>query len=132
MVFSKSTGAAGAWRRAIVYTPPGYDADTRKRYPVLYLQHGAGENETSWMNQGHANFILDNLIAAGKAKPMIIVNENGLPPSGVNAAAFPEFDTVIAKDLVPFIDKTFVLTRSASSARWQDCPWAAARRCASA
>ena len=105
--FSKSTGAAGAWRRAIVYTPPGYDEDTRKRYPVLYLQHGAGENETSWMNQGHANFILDNLIAAGKAKPMIIVNENGLPPSGVNAAAFPEFDTVIAKDLVPFIDKTF-------------------------
>jgi enterochelin esterase family protein len=65
-----------AWRHIYIYTPPGYDTSTA-RYPVLYLQHGAGENETSWANQGHENFIMDNLIAAGKTKPMIIVNENG-------------------------------------------------------
>ena len=63
----------GKWRRANVYTPPDYDQHPRTRYPVLYLQHGAGENERGWMEQGRANFILDNLIAAGKAKPMIVV-----------------------------------------------------------
>lgn len=67
---SKTTGE---WRRAVVYTPPDYDANTRTRYPVLYLQHGATEDETSWTNQGHANFILDNLIAQKKAEPMIVV-----------------------------------------------------------
>ena len=71
---SKTTGE---WRRAMVYTPPGYDLDTRTRYPVLYLQHGAGEDETGWTKQGRANFILDNLIAEKKAKPMIMVNDRG-------------------------------------------------------
>ena len=61
----------GSWRHALVYTPPGYDAQTKMRYPVLYLQHGAGEDETGWTRQGHANFILDNLIASGTSKPMI-------------------------------------------------------------
>lgn len=65
------------WRRAFVYTPPGYDNNVKLRYPVLYLQHGAGEDETGWSIQGHMNFILDNLIAAGKAKPMIVVMDNG-------------------------------------------------------
>jgi enterochelin esterase-like enzyme len=72
--FSKSTNA---WRRCFVYTPPDYDKDPGKRYPVLYLQHGAGEDETGWGSQGHANLILDNLLAAGKAKPFIIVMDNG-------------------------------------------------------
>ncbi|MEO8313729.1 MAG: alpha/beta hydrolase-fold protein [Pseudomonadota bacterium] len=67
---------ANAWRQAYIYTPPGYDSSS-KRYPVLYLQHGAGEDETGWSRQGRMNFILDNLIAAGKAKPMIVVMENG-------------------------------------------------------
>jgi enterochelin esterase family protein len=71
---SKATGKP---RRAMVYTPPGYDASPSVRYPVLYLQHGAGEDERGWTNQGKANFILDNLIAAGKAKPMIVVMANG-------------------------------------------------------
>jgi enterochelin esterase-like enzyme len=66
-----------AWRHIMVYAPPGYDANTSQRYPVLYLQHGATENYTSWTRQGRANFILDNLIAEGKAKPMIIVMETG-------------------------------------------------------
>ncbi len=66
-----------AWRRCFVYTPPDYDKNPSARYPVLYLQHGAGEDETGWGNQGHANLILDNLIAAGRAKPMLIVMNNG-------------------------------------------------------
>src|SRR4051812_31175034 len=78
--FSKSTGAT---RRIFVYTPPGYDKSTT-RYPVLYLQHGYGEDESGWSDQGHENFILDNLIASGRAKPMIIVNENGLPGPDFN------------------------------------------------
>ncbi len=65
-----------ATRRAFIYTPPNYDSTT-ERYPVLYLQHGAGEDETGWYAQGRVNFIMDNLIAEGKAKPMIIVMENG-------------------------------------------------------
>ncbi|MBP1639531.1 MAG: esterase [Bacteroidetes bacterium] len=63
-------------RRVYIYTPPGYDKDSKK-YPVLYLQHGMGENETGWGNQGHANLIMDNLIAEGKSVPFIIVMENG-------------------------------------------------------
>ena len=123
--FSKSTGTNGAWRRVFVYTPPGYDEQRNTRYPVLYLQHGAGENETSWTNQGHANFILDNAIAAGTIKPMILVNENGLPPAGQTggraagapaargrggamiANRFAELDAVMSRDLIPFIDRTF-------------------------
>src|ERR1017187_7421744 len=64
-------------RRCYVYTPPDYDKDPNTRSRVLYLQHGAGEDETGWGNQGHANLIVDNLITDGKAKPFIIVMENG-------------------------------------------------------
>ena len=64
-------------RRVYIYTPPGYDKNAKKRYPVLYLQHGMGEDETGWGNQGHANLIMDNLIAEGKITPFIIVMENG-------------------------------------------------------
>ena len=71
---SKVTGQT---RHVMVYTPPGYDADPKKRYPVLYLQHGGGEDETGWARQGHMNFILDNLIAEKKAVPMIVVMEKG-------------------------------------------------------
>ncbi len=71
--FSKVTGK---WRRCYVYTPPDYDANSKGRYPVLYLLHGWGENEQGWHIQGHADLILDNLIAAGKAKPMLVVMDN--------------------------------------------------------
>ena len=91
--FSKVTGK---WRRSFVYTPPDYDTNTRGRYPVLYLLHGWGEDETGWYRQGHVDLILDNLIAAGKAKPMIIVmdNLNAVKP-GESAAIFG------ARGLVP-------------------------------
>jgi enterochelin esterase-like enzyme len=67
----------GKWRRAFVYTPPDYEKNFSRRYPVLYLLHGAGENERGWSLQGHMNFIMDNLIAAKKAVPMIVVMDNG-------------------------------------------------------
>lgn len=64
-------------RRVYIYTPPDYEKKNKKRYPVLYLQHGMGEDETGWGNQGRANLIMDNLIAEGKCTPFIIVMENG-------------------------------------------------------
>lgn len=84
--FSKVTGK---WRRCFVYTPPDYGTNARGRYPVLYLLHGWGEDETGWYTQGHVDFIMDNLIAAGKAKPMIVVmdNLNAVKP-GESAAIF--------------------------------------------
>lgn len=106
----------GAWRRAYVYTPPGYDTDTKTRYPVLYLQHGAGENATSWTKQGRAHLILDNLIAAGKAKPMIVVMDTGYAtrpdatpvqgPTG-NPQIPNAFEDVVVSDLIPTIDGAF-------------------------
>jgi beta-glucosidase len=103
---------AGTARRAIVYTPPGYDGDPRRRYPVLYLQHGAGESERAWTEQGRAHLILDNLIAEGKAGPMIMVMDLGyglragqLPkPGSRNNEAFPE---IVISDLIPEIDKAY-------------------------
>ncbi len=78
---SKLTNSVIA-RPAYVYTPPDYDKDTTKRYPVLYLQHGWGENEFAWWNQGRANLIMDNLLAEGKSKPFIIVMTYGLTNEG--------------------------------------------------
>ena len=72
--FSKTTKNI---RRVYIYTPADYDKNNKKHYPVLYLQHGMGEDETGWGNQGHANLIMDNLIAEGKVTPFIIVMENG-------------------------------------------------------
>ena len=69
-----------AWRHIFVYTPPGYDASLKTRYPVLYLQHGGGEDERVWTEMGHTNLILDNLLAAGKIKPFIVVMETSAVP----------------------------------------------------
>lgn len=105
--FSKVTNS---WRRCFVYTPAEYDKNTTKRYPVLYLQHGSGEDETGWPTQGKANFILDNLIAAGKAVPMIIVMDNGYAVKASQAApgrgAFP-FEDVLIGEIIPMIDASF-------------------------
>ncbi len=108
----------GAWRRCLVYTPPGYDTQTKLRYPVLYLQHGAGENERGWNNQGRVSFILDNLLAEGKAKPMLIVMDHGYATKPGEGAAAPAprpagqfasttFEEVIINELIPLIDATY-------------------------
>jgi enterochelin esterase-like enzyme len=103
-----SSKTAGAWRRIYVYTPPGYDSGTTVRYPVLYLQHGAGEDESGWTNQGRAGFILDNLIAAGKAKPMIVVMEQGYANRVGSTQPQPGlFEGVFINDLIPMIDATY-------------------------
>src|ERR1019366_4979769 len=79
VIFSSTNSAV---HRAFVYTPPDYYKSTNKRYPVLYLQHGWGEDETAWFNQGRANLIMDNLIAEGKTRPFIIVTTYGLTNEG--------------------------------------------------
>lgn len=105
----------GLWRRCFVYTPPDYDSNLSARYPVLYLQHGMGEDETGWTFQGHANLILDSLIAEKKAVPMIIVMDNGYasvpsgpfgPPPGAGAG-MSTFEDVMIKEVIPMIDSTF-------------------------
>lgn len=101
--FSKTNSA---WRRAYVYTPPGYDQNPKQRYPVLYLQHGSGEDERGWTTQGKAHFILDNLIAAGKAKPMLVVMEQGY--AFAPGTTQPNlFDQLVLNDLIPEIDAAF-------------------------
>src|ERR1041385_7439014 len=129
--FSKSSNTN---RHAFVYTPPGYDKDTKKRYPVLYLQHGAGEDETGWGHQGHAGWIMDNLLAEGKTKPFIIAMEFGGNPfagrRSTNAPAasaganrtnnaatpggrppfnfnFSAFEHTLVDDFIPYIDGNF-------------------------
>ena len=85
LFWSKSTNQL---RRAFVYTPPTYDASKKTKYPVLYLQHGWGENEYGWSNQGHANIIMDNLIADGKIEPFIVVMTYGMTNEGFRPGAF--------------------------------------------
>jgi enterochelin esterase family protein len=113
--FAKTSNSV---RRAYIYTPPGYDKDNSKRYPVLYLQHGMGENETGWGNQGHANLIMDNLIAEGKAVPFIIVMENSSvkferprePRTGGamgNMDFAGEFRNVLFNDLIPYVEANY-------------------------
>jgi enterochelin esterase family protein len=129
LYFSKSTNKN---RRCYVYTPPDYDKDTSARYPVLYLQHGAGEDETGWGNQGHANLIMDNLIAAGKARPFIIVMDNGggnvfggfkgkggfkgakseAPKGAKGGKGFGRFNVaafekLLTEELIPFVDANY-------------------------
>jgi enterochelin esterase family protein len=117
----------GEQRRLHVYTPPGYDSGKAK-YPVFYLLHGGGDEDSGWSTIGRAGFILDNLIAAKKAKPMIVVMPNGslprppvvpgAPPNPAANAAFQErFASELLKDVVPFVEKNFrVLTGSANRA----------------
>ncbi|MEJ2495072.1 MAG: alpha/beta hydrolase-fold protein, partial [Ignavibacteriaceae bacterium] len=120
LYFSKSNNGM---RRCFVYTPPDYNKDTEKRYPVLYLQHGGGEDETGWPNQGRTNLIMDNLIADGKAKPFIIVMDNGswrMPgqdrpprPGDRSAGTWPPagwadgFKKTMIEDIIPMIDENY-------------------------
>lgn len=119
------SAVTGTRRHALVYLPPGYDTQARTRYPVLYLQHGAGGDETDWIREGRANVILDNLIAAGRAEPMIVVMANGYarragesPPRTAPAVGSPQmwqamqrmtetFEDDMTQALIPVIDRTF-------------------------
>lgn len=105
-------------RRAFVYTPPGYGKNSKTRYPVLYLQHGWGEDETAWSNQGHANLIMDNLIAEGKIQPFIIVMTYGMTNDvkfgGMRSFKIEPFQTVLVDELIPYVDANFQTIAKAS------------------
>ena len=109
---SKSTGEV---KTAWVYTPPTYGKNPKERFPVLYLQHGWGENETSWSVQGRAGIIMDNLLAEGKCKPFIIVMTYGMTNDvkfgKLHEFTAKEFETVLVDELVPYVDSHF-LTKS--------------------
>jgi enterochelin esterase-like enzyme len=117
--FSKVTNT---WRRLFVYTPPGYESNITDQYPVVYIQHGGGEDERGWAVQGKTDIILDNLIAEGKAKPMIIVISNGNVSTGrggggYSSAGMAAFKDEMTRNIVPFIDKNYrTLTDAANRA----------------
>jgi enterochelin esterase family protein len=110
-------------RRCFVYTPAGYEKDISNQYPVLYLQHGGGEDETGWSAQGRVNLIMDNLIAEGKVKPFIIVMDNGTwrrpegnrPPQAGERPAGPwppegwadVFMKTMVEEIIPMIDANY-------------------------
>jgi enterochelin esterase family protein len=115
---------AKSWRHIFVYTPPDYEKNIKNRYPVLYLQHGGGEDERVWIEMGRTNLILDNLIAEGKIKPFIVVMETsavgpqfpmGPRPAAPAAGAPParprfSFETyadLMINDMIPWVDKNF-------------------------
>ena len=105
---------AGEWRHALVYTPAEYEnvKNAKKRYPVLYLQHGMGEDETGWSKQGHMQHIMDNAIASGEAVPMIVVMESGDIKAPFGQGQTMEtygnsFYPVLLNDLIPYIDSNF-------------------------
>ena len=114
--------ALGTFRRMHVYTPPGYERGSEK-YPVFYLLHGAGDSDDSWTSVGRAGFILDNLIAEKKAKPMIVVMPAGhtrrgaAAPGAIAANATEEFVNDFTKDVMPYVEKNYrVLTDRANTA----------------
>ncbi len=101
-----------SWRQMYVYAPPGYDSNTTAKYPVLYLVHGGGEDERGWATQGKANLILDNLIALGKAKPMLIVMPDAnLSAGGFNPDAIEKgmklFEREMKQSIIPFVEKSY-------------------------
>lgn len=118
-VFEYDSAVTGTRRKANVYLPPGYSAD--RKYPVLYLLHGIGGNEHEWLGYVHADTIVDNLIADGKAQPMIVVFPNGRaladdrPPANPftpeNAAGFAKFERELFEHLIPAIDSKYSTSR---------------------
>jgi enterochelin esterase-like enzyme len=105
--FSKVTNS---WRRLFVYTPPNYDVNSKVKYPVVYIQHGGGEDERGWSDQGKTDIIIDNLIAEGKAKPMIVVIANGNVSTGrggYSSEGMVAFKNEITENIIPFIDENY-------------------------
>ena len=97
------------YRACWIYTPPGYDQQPDKHYPVLYIQHGGGENEAAWIWTARINYIADNFIAAGKMEEMIIVCNTGFVPKRLENGMYSnlDFEDVFVRELVPFIDRNY-------------------------
>ncbi len=114
--YSKTTGT---WRSLNIYTPPGYDKSVSDTYPVLYIQHGGGEDERGWAVQGKTGVILDNLIAEGKAVPMLVVISNGnvsrpgMSVGGYNDEAMNLFREELFGNVIPFIESNYRVKKGA-------------------
>ncbi len=106
--FSRVTNS---WREMYIYTPPGYDASTNEKYPVLYMLHGGGEDQTGWARQGKTDLIIDNLIAAKKAKPMLVVmmdgNFSGGGIAGFGEQSLQTFENELTKSVMPFVESNY-------------------------
>ena len=108
--FSKTTGT---WRHLNIYTPPGYTNSGKTQYPVLYIQHGGGEDERGWAVQGRTDNLIDNLIAEGKAKPMLVVIPNGnvskpgVSAGGYNDDAMGAYKEELFNSVIPFIENNY-------------------------
>ena len=108
-----------SWRRMFVYTPPGYDSNKGEKYPVLYILHGGGEDERGWAAQGKTDLILDNLIAEGKAKPMLVVMMDGNVSSGgmsgFGEPVLRQFEAELKGAVMPFVEKAYRAATDANS-----------------
>lgn len=113
----------GRQRSLCIYTPPGYETDKERIYPLLVLQHGSGDNEQTWIAHGKAHWILDNLIAANKARPMIVLMMDGHPmgklakdsPEDKKALAMESFRRELLEDALPLLESTYRVERDANS-----------------
>lgn len=108
-----------SWRQFYIYTPPAYDSAVNNSYPVLYILHGGGEDETGWAKQGKTDLILDNLIAAGKARPMLVVMMDG-NMSGGGIAGFGErslqlFERELKESVMPFVEKNYRIVKGSAN-----------------
>lgn len=115
--FSKITNS---WRQLYIYTPPEYDSAVNEKYPVLYILHGGGEDESGWARQGKADLILDNLIAEKKAKPMLIVmpdaniGTGGFSPNGIESS-LKMFENEMKEAIIPFVEKNYRASNDANN-----------------
>ena len=117
-------------RRCFVYTPADYDKNSKVKYPVLYLQHGMGEDETGWIKQGHMAEIMDNNIASGRCVPMIVVMDNGNCSYGFGAKKGEtreefgaSFTNILLKEIIPFIEQTFRVKTDKDSRAMAGLSW---------
>jgi len=129
-----SSEVGKGYRRFFVYTPPDYDSDANTRYPVLYLQHGMGEDERGWVTQGRVNIIMDNMIAEGRCRPMLVVTSNGdigamfgpKPGEDINEARKrfgANFTPMLLNEIIPYVEKTFRVFTDRNSRAMAGLSW---------
>ena len=111
--------ALGRLRELVVYTPPGYDRQPDARFPTLYLQHGSGDNQATWVAHGKAHWILDNLLAQGRAKAMVVVMMDGHASTGGSAGG-PQSNTALferdlMEDVLPFVEANYRVKTDAAN-----------------
>ena len=133
-MISYESRTVGTTRKMQVYTPPGYSAG--KKYPVLYLLHGIGGDETEWQRFARPDVLLDNLLAKGKITPMIVVMPNGRAQKNdraegnvfASAPAFAAFERDLLRDVIPTIEARYSVQADRGTGHWPACRWAGASR----